>query len=260
MGLNGGLVKLGNYYETLGVKENASTEEIKKAYRKLAVKYHPDTHLDESDDKMKEINEAYSVLSNPDKRQQYDLGPQDQGIDIFQNMSDFFNMGRRRRNPNAPMKGPDLKYQVDVSLYTIIMGGEHSIDVSYQDTCDECKGTGAKTKRTCEKCQGQGQQSHRTQQGNSVFINTTPCVACRGRGYTIEEACPKCSNGKINVNRTLDFTIPKDCPIGQIIVNRGQGGKGLNNGPPGDAYVRINLELPKSDSLTKEQVEVLKTI
>lgn len=253
---------MGNYYETLGVEETASKEEIKKAYRKLAVKYHPDKGNGGSDDKIKELNEAYDILSDDSKREQYDLERQGFGgfghsifDDIFAGM-----YNRRRPNPNAPMKGPDLKYAVNLPLKFFIFGGDYSFNLSYNDICTVCGGTGAEEKSVCSDCQGSGQKTHKQQQGNSFFINTVPCSTCGGRGFIATKHCQNCVNGKVQINKTINLEIKPDTPIGQVIQQPNEGGAGKNGGPNGNLFVKLNIELPKSGDLSEEQAEVIKAI
>lgn len=256
-----------DYYTILGVAEDASKDEIKKEYRKLAVKYHPDKGEADSDDRMKEINEAYTVLSNDDKRSRYDMERKygsiggnagDNFYDIFNNM--FRGGMYRRRDPNAPARGRDINYAIGLPLRFFIFGGDYSFEIKYHDMCKTCNGTGAKKSKQCTSCGGSGQQTHRQQQGNNVFINTVPCASCGGKGYIIEEKCSDCSDGSILLNKEVTIEVPKGIENGHILKKNGYGFLGKNGGSPGDMYIKLSIVLPKEEDLTSKQREVLSTL
>lgn len=251
---------MSNYYEILGVSEEASQEEIKKAYRKLAVKHHPDKGEEASDEKIKEINEAYDVLSNTEKRKQYDMERQGSpfGQSIFDDI--FKNMHARRRDPNAPMRGRDIKHLLKLPIRFFIFGGDYSFEIQYPDTCNSCGGTGAAERKTCPQCNGSGQQTHKQQDGNNVFIRTVPCGSCSGRGFIPVKKCPDCDGGQIHIDKEVTISLDKDTPPGQVISKQGEGLSGKNGGPPGDLYVKVYFELPREKDLTPEQKEALSTL
>jgi molecular chaperone DnaJ len=249
-----------DYYEILGVDRNATEEEIKKAYRKLARQYHPDMQVGEqqrkaAEEKFKEINEAYEVLSDPNKRRQYDTfghaGAQ-QGFgggfegfdfgrgaaDIFSDIfEDFFGGGRARAE-----RGADLQYNLELSFEEAIHGKEVKLKIPRWETCRDCNGTGARSStsiRTCPGCRGTGQL--RFQQG--FFSITRPCAQCEGTGRIVTEPCPVCKGRKrVHRERTLAVTIPAGVESGMRLRLAGEGEEGVNGGPPGDLYVAITVK------------------
>jgi molecular chaperone DnaJ len=254
---------MANYYETLGVGREASPEEIKKAYRKLAMQYHPDRNQGnkEAEEKFKQINEAYEHLSDDSKRSQYD----NPGLDI----NDFLrNMGfghgpmggmrQQRPDPNRPMKGNDLKYVVDVPMHMFIFGGQKSINVTYQEGCVACKGRGFKTSRHCGVCGGSGMVTQTHVNGNSRMMSTHPCHACRGAGEIGSDPCEVCSgNSHVTKNKDIVVDVPKGGEDGVVVSLPGQGGIGLNGGPSGNIFIKLRMTLPKVEKMTEEQIAVL---
>ena len=251
-----------DYYEVLGVDKTADEATIKRAFRQQAKKYHPDLNPGDKDaeEKFKEVNEAYQILSDPQKRQQYDQfgfdGPQagfggagygDFGgfggfEDIF---SSFFGGGARQANPNAPRQGDDLRMDVTISFEEAARGCEKEVNVVRDETCENCVGTGAKpgTKpTTCSTCHGTGQV---TQVRNTAFgriQNVTTCPNCHGTGKVISDPCPKCNGrGKKRTSRRRTVKIPAGIDNGQVLTIRGQGGAGENGGPSGDLLIVVNV-------------------
>ncbi len=252
-----------DYYEVLGIDKNADEATIKRAFRQQAKKYHPDLNPGDKDaeEKFKEVNEAYQILSDPQKRQQYDQfgfdGPQagfgggagygDFGgfggfEDIF---SSFFGGGARQVNPNAPRQGDDLRLDVTISFEEAARGCEKEVNVVRDETCEHCGGTGAKpgTKpTTCSTCHGTGQV---TQVRNTAFgriQNVTTCPNCRGTGKVISDPCPKCNGrGKKRTSRRRTVKIPAGIDNGQVLTIRNQGGAGENGGPNGDLLIVVNV-------------------
>ncbi len=254
-----------DYYEVLGVSRNASEDELKKAFRNLARKHHPDVNdSPDAEEKFKEINEAYSVLSDPDKRAAYDRFGH-QGVkghnggagfetvdftdfaDIFGDMFGFGGFGGRSRTAsrNAPRRGADLQYQVAISFKEAVFGTEKEIEVTKDETCPTCGGDGAKpgsSPKTCPKCQGRGEirQTRQTLLGSMVQVTT--CPVCGGRGKVVEEHCPTCGGrGKVRKTRRKKVTIPAGVDDGTRIRLAGEGQPGENNGPPGDLYLLIRV-------------------
>lgn len=252
-----------DYYEVLGVDKNASAEDIKKAYRKLAKECHPDLHPDDktAEDRFKELNEANEVLSDPDKRARYDqFGFNDPaqgfggggagGFDPFGGMGGFGDIfdqlfggmgGGSRRNPNAPRQGNDLRYELRISFEEAAFGCEKSFDFPRNENCDTCHGTGCKPgtqPKTCPTCKGAGQV--RVSGGFMTTVRT--CSTCGGTGKIVADKCTSCAGtGRIRRKRTANVKIPAGINDGQTIVMNGQGEPGTNGGPAGDLYITVGV-------------------
>jgi molecular chaperone DnaJ len=253
-----------DFYETLGVAKNASEDEIKKSYRKLAMKYHPDRNPDskESEEKFKEVKEAYEMLTNPEKREAYDryghagvdpnMGGGGGGFgggaggfgdafgDIF---GDIFGGGGRGRNAGPQVyRGADLRYNLEITLEQAAHGFDTTIRVPSWDKCDTCHGSGAKpgtSPTTCSTCGGHGQV--RMQQG--FFSIQQTCPKCHGTGKIIVDPCAPCGGaGRIKRNKTLEVKIPVGIDNGMRIRSSGNGEPGTNGGPSGDLYVEIHIK------------------
>ncbi|UXR68639.1 MULTISPECIES: molecular chaperone DnaJ [unclassified Staphylococcus] len=267
-----------DYYEVLGISKSASKDEIKRAYRKLSKKYHPDINKEEgADEKFKEISEAYEVLSDENKRANYDqfghagaqggfgqggFGGQDfSGFggggfeDIF---SSFFGGAQRQRDPNAPRKGDDLQYTMTVSFEEAIFGTKKEISVRKEVVCHTCDGEGAKPgtkKHTCSYCNGSG---HVSVEQNTILgrVRTQQvCPECNGTGQEFDEPCPTCHGKGTEVKTVkLEVTVPEGVDNDQQIRLSGQGSPGENGGPAGDLYVVFRVE--PSDKFTREGDDV----
>ena len=248
-----------DYYEVLGVSRSASADEIKKAYRRLAMKHHPDRNKDDSgsDGKFKEVKEAYEVLHDSDKRAAYDRFGHDglrgagmggpggfsaEGFsDIFGDVfGDIFGGGGRRGGPQV-FRGADLGYELRLDLEHAVSGDTVTIDVPSQVSCDVCEGSGAKkgtTPAQCSTCGGAGQV--RMQQG--FFSIQQTCPACKGAGTMISDPCENChGRGRVRKTRTLSVKVPAGVDDGDRIRLSGEGEAGRNGGPPGDLYVEIRV-------------------
>ena len=252
-----------DFYEILGVAKGASEEDIKKSYRKLAMKYHPDRNPDnkEAEEKFKEVKEAYEMLSNPEKREAYDryghAGVDPNGMgggggfgaggfgdafgDIF---GDIFGGGARGGRGGGPQvyRGADLRYNLEITLEQAAAGFDTTIRVPSWDKCDTCHGSGAKPGTqpvTCSTCAGHGQV--RMQQG--FFSIQQTCPKCHGSGKIIPEPCAACGGaGRIKRNKTLEVKIPAGIDNGMRIRSSGNGEPGTNGGPAGDLYVEIHIK------------------
>ena len=256
-----------DYYEALGVPKNASDDDIKKAYRKMAMKHHPDRNQGDSgkvsEDKFKEAKEAYEMLSDPQKRAAYDQyghagvdpnmrgGPGAEGFnggfaeafgDIF---GDMFNQGggaRRGAGGRQMYRGGDLSYAMEVTLEEAFKGKDAQIRIPAWENCDTCTGTGAKpgtSVKTCSTCNGAGS----VQMRQGFFSVQQTCPHCRGTGKIIPEPCTSChGQGKVKRHKTLEVKIPAGIDSGMRIRSTGNGEPGVNGGPPGDLYIEIRIK------------------
>ena len=251
-----------DYYEVLGVPKTASEQEIKSAYRKMALKYHPDRNPGDAaaENNFKEAAEAYAVLADADKRHMYDrfghagLGGAATGFDptVFTGfedilgglgdvfgLGDLFGGGRRR---GGPQRGADLRYDLEISFDEAAKGAETSIQIPRQETCETCKGSGAapgSSPTTCTQCQGRGQL--RYQQG--FFTVARTCGQCRGSGQVISKPCTACRGaGRVQKERKLTVRIPAGIATGQRLRLTGEGEDGPAGGPSGDLYVVIHVQ------------------
>ncbi|WP_147802951.1 molecular chaperone DnaJ [Alkalicoccus halolimnae] len=248
-----------DYYDVLGVEKGAEDAEIKKAYRKLARKYHPDVNKEaDAEEKFKEVKEAYDTLSDSNKRAQYDqFGHTDPnqgfggaGAGDFGGFSDIFDMffggGGRRRDPNAPRQGSDLQYTMTLEFKEAVFGKETDIEIPREEECTTCDGSGAKpgTKpETCQQCGGAGQLNVEQNTPFGRVVNRRVCDRCEGTGQQVKDKCQTCDGrGKVKKRKKIHINIPAGVDTGQQIRVAGQGEPGVNGGPPGDLYVVFNVK------------------
>lgn len=254
-------------YKTLEVKKGASQEEIRRSYRKLARKYHPDANRDDpnAEDRFKEIQHAYEVLSNPEKRREYDEGPRtyfggaqqqgaprgtSRGAGNFSDLSDLFGgygnlgdiFGRSGRRTASPEKGESVTVSVNLKFKDALDGVTTRVNVPVEENCGECRGTGAApgtAPKTCPDCGGRGMRS----QDQGFFAFSEPCPRCGGRGKTIEKPCAACAgNGRVRKARQVTVKIPAGVKEGTKIRVPGRGSAAKRGGPPGDLYVVTRVE------------------
>jgi len=255
-------------YEVLGLQKGASDDEIKKAYRKLAKKYHPDLNPGdkEAEQKMKEVNGAYEVLSDADKKARYDqygfagidpnyAGSGAGGFGGFQDfdLGDIFGsmfgggfgggFGGQQTRQNGPRKGENLRVNLQLTFEEAVFGCEKSVSITRNEACKDCGGSGAKagtTPETCPVCRGRGQVQSTQRTPFGVFSTNAPCQNCHGTGKIIKEPCQTCKGeGKNRKTRTIQVKIPAGIDDGQTISLRGEGNGGSNGGPAGDLYVTV---------------------
>lgn len=259
-----------DYYEVLGVSRDASTDDVKRAYRALAKKYHPDLNREnpkEAEEKFKEVSEAYEVLADPEKRQLYDtyghagvsqsFGEGGFTWDQFSHFGDledifgdlgFFGFdlfGRRRRPPAGPVPGDDLRYDLEITLEEAAGGLERELTIPRSVSCAECGGSGAEKGSSpvrCLRCGGSGQMRNVRSRGYSQLITITTCDACGGRGTVIERPCRSCrGRGTVTKQETIRITIPPGADSGIRLRVPGGGEAGKRGGPSGDLYVVLHV-------------------
>ncbi|MDD5017821.1 MAG: molecular chaperone DnaJ [Eubacteriales bacterium] len=251
-----------DYYEVLGVNKDASTDEIKKAYRKLAKQHHPDVSKDKDDatEKFKEVSEAYAVLSDEGKRQQYDnyghaafdgshggFGGFEDFMGGFGDIFDsFFGGGRSSRSRNGPVRGSDLRMDMNITFEEAAFGTTKEIHLNKEVVCEACGGTGAKkgtNAKTCTACGGTGQLRRQSSTAFGNFVNIIDCPNCGGKGTIIKEACGECGGrGILKKLKKMKVNIPAGIDNAQVITLRGEGSAGQRGGPTGDLQIYIFVE------------------
>lgn len=262
-----------DYYEVLGIAKGASDDELKSAYRKKAKKYHPDLNPGdkEAEEKFKEVNEAYEILSDKEKRARYDqfgfagvdpsygagqggygggFGGGFGGVDLGDIFGDLFGggfggFGGARVNPNAPRKGRDVRISVGISFMEAVHGCKKTVTITRQETCPECGGSGAAkgtSPETCPDCHGTGRVNVQQRTPFGVIQSQQPCSRCGGKGKIVKTPCSNChGSGRVNVKKTLEITIPAGIDDDQQLALRGMGDGGINGGPNGDLIVIVTV-------------------
>ena len=268
------------YYDRLGVSKDASQDEIKRAYRKMSKKYHPDINKEPgAEEKYKEVQEAYETLSEDQKRAAYDqYGPDGAngfggqggfggfdggaGFGGFEDIFSSFFGGGATRNPNAPRQGDDLQYRVNLSFEEAIFGAEKEVHYNREATCKTCSGSGAKpgtSPVTCGRCHGQGVINVDTQTPLGMMRRQVTCDVCHGTGQEIKEPCQTChGTGHEKQSHKVSVKIPAGVETGQQIRLAGQGEAGFNGGPYGDLFVIINVN--PSDKFTRDGSTIYYTL
>ena len=269
------------YYDRLGVSKDASQDEIKRAYRKMSKKYHPDINKEPgAEEKYKEVQEAYETLSDDQKRAAYDqYGPDGAnagfggqggfggfdggaGFGGFEDIFSSFFGGGAARNPNAPRQGDDLQYRVNLSFEEAVFGAEKEVHYNREETCKTCSGSGAKpgtSPVTCGRCHGQGVINVDTQTPLGMMRRQVTCDVCHGTGQEIKEPCQTChGTGHEKQSHKVSVKIPAGVETGQQIRLAGQGEAGFNGGPYGDLFVIINVN--PSDKFTRDGSTIYYTL
>ena len=256
-----------DYYEVLGVSKGASDDEIKKAFRQQAKKYHPDLHPGdkEAETKFKEVNEAYSILSDPDKKAKYDrfghagVDPSGFGgggggaysaydVDLGDIFSSFFGggFGGGSRRRTGPQKGADLKYHMALEFMEAAFGCTKTFQITKEDICKSCNGSGAQpgtTPETCPTCRGAGRVQQQTQTLFGMTMVTKSCPTCNGRGTVIKTPCNQCrGKGRLKTVKNLSVQIPAGVDTGDLLPIRNEGEPGTNGGPYGDLYIEFKVK------------------
>lgn len=258
-----------DYYEVLGVSKDATEEDLKKAYRKLAKQYHPDVNKDNSkqaEANFKEVNEAYEVLSDSQKRGAYDkfghAGVDPNGFggagfgdyngfgdinfgDIGDIFETFFGFGGNTKRKSGPQRGADIKYQVEISFEEAAFGVKKSLNINRLETCETCKGNGSKPGTnpvTCSACNGTGQVQYKRSTPFGQFVKTETCNQCHGEGKIILHYCDTCKGkGQVRKNIKVEINIPAGIDNGQIVRHSGFGDYGPKGGPAGDLYIEVRI-------------------
>jgi molecular chaperone DnaJ len=257
-----------DYYQVLGVERGADGATLKTEYRKLAHQWHPDKNpdnIEEAEEKFKEISEAYSVLSDPDRRKSYDLtgsptGGREGGFGGFRTTGDPFDIFRqhmRQQQPNPPMRGQSLQIPLEITLADALLGAEMALEYHLNSGCSACHGRGGTEFEMCSACNGAG--FTQTQQGG-MFMQQG-CGQCRAQGQVIKTPCAPCKGrGVVPETKVINIVVPPGVMHGNTMLLQGQGGAGFNGGPPGDIQVVVQLKYPDMDKISDEEKEQLRSL
>ena len=254
-----------DYYKVLGVGRDSDQASIKGAYRKLAVKYHPDHNPDnkEAEEKFKQANEAYSVLSDETKRRQYDNPNPNPFSGMFNGFNPFGNMRPRRPDVNAPKDGPFLGVEIAIPLRLFVFGGSHIINLSYHEVCEGCAGRRFSGGTECHVCGGTGHVQQVQRRPGFQTIQTVMCENCAGKGFENTETCSICrgTGNKIIKDKPFSFDVRSGAGVGTKYVFEGVGRKGVNGGRTGDIVIMV-VDVKPLDftKVTEEQIKQLKDI
>jgi len=251
-----------DYYKILGVGKNASQEDIKKAFKQLARKYHPDLNPNDknAEEKFKEINEAFQVLNNTEKKEKYDKygdsAFSEEDLSQFRNfnfdfedlfkgfgLNDIFNIFQEREdNEKDYQEGEDVREDINISLKEAFLGVKKNIRINVKEKCNKCDGTGAEESKTCDKCNGKGKIRSVKKQGFAQFVSISNCDKCYGKGFITTKTCNKChGKGFIEEEQEIEIKIPKGVTNLQYLRVQGKGGMGIN-APNGDLYIVIHIK------------------
>ena len=261
-----------DYYQILEVPKDADEKQLKKAYRDLAQQWHPDKHQkdskeqEEAAEKFKEISEAYSVLSDPEKKANYDLtgDPNRENMHGFRTRGDPFEIFRQHFNfrqagpaEPRPMKGQSIQGPLEISLKEALFGGERTFSYNTNSACETCHGEGGTEFITCTQCKGAGMRA--IHQGNMILQST--CGTCRGQGKAIKTICSGCDGQKIVIEaKTLNVRIPQGIGHGTSLRIAAKGGRGFNGGPPGDIILVVHIQYPDLAKLSDEEKSQLEEL
>ena len=265
-----------DYYEVLGVARTASDDDIKKAFRRLARQYHPDVNKDkDAEARFKEVNEAYEVLSDPQKRQMYDqfghegprmgaggAGFENFGFGGFSDIFQTFFGGQAGAARRGPQRGADLRYNLTLAFEEAVFGAEKTLEIPRADTCPECKGSGAEAgtqPSRCPNCNGTGEIRRVQQSIFGQFVNVVMCERCQGEGRVITTPCHECRGaGRVRVTKTVDLKVPGGVDTGSQIRLSGEGEAGPHGGPSGNLYVAITVK--KHAYFERDGADILYTL
>lgn len=259
---------MSDYYDVLGVRQDATKDDLKKAYRKLSMKYHPDHNNGDksSEDKFKEINEAYSVLSDDNKRHEYDnpspFGGGFGGFD-FGGFGFNFNSPRSKPDLNRPVDGKPIVIESAIPLNTYIYGGMFNVEISYEDFCTDCSAKGFLNGEQCSECHGRGMVNEVIRRPGFQSMMSRPCGSCSGKGVKGSDVCLSCKGtGKIRIeNKSFLFHIPPLVNMGRQLVSNDRGRSGINGGKDGPVVLVVSgIEMPELDRLEDGQKDKLKEL